>query len=98
MENPLTMIFRALYDTADGVTQMVGLSPLQFGGVIGALLFLGVMVQLVLVLMGKRGWTLEDGPGDSGTAKLRGWSDAATVFVAEDPPEKPPTIGNWPRG
>jgi hypothetical protein len=58
--NPVTMVVHVLYDTAAGMTGMVGLTPLQVLEGLGAALLLFIVVTFIRANFGDPGWSLED--------------------------------------
>jgi len=67
--NPITLLWHVFYNIANGVTQIVGLTPVQFVAGVGGLLLVGVLAQLVMVLTGRQGWHLNDVRDDAAVAE-----------------------------
>lgn len=59
--NPVTMVFHVLYETASGITGLVGLTPLQL--VVGVFGVVGLYIAIVFVRsnFGDPGWSLDEG-------------------------------------
>ncbi len=58
--NPLRLLWDAAYDIANSMTSIVGLNPYQVVAGIFGLLFLFVIAQVILGLMGRSSYTLDN--------------------------------------
>lgn len=60
--NPVSMLLKIIYDTASGITGIVGLTPLQFLAGLGGLLLVYLLVAFVRNNFGDPGWSVDEEP------------------------------------
>lgn len=64
--DPVRIVWDVLYDTASGVTGLIGLTPVQFIATLLGLMFVYLVANWIRTMWGDPGWSLDYGDDDDG--------------------------------